>query len=331
MHRLLAPSLGAFLVVSVCGVAGAAPDRVTMIGVAGAPGAPEYGTEFARWAGLWEALAGQAGASWRCFGKDSSGEIPDRQRLQEAIDSEPKEGSGALWLILLGHGTFDGNEAKFNLRGPDVSSAELAAWLAPFKRPLVIIDCSASSAPFINHLSGPGRIVVTATKSGYEQNYARFGGYLAEALSDSSADLDKDGQTSLLEAFLQASGRTAEFYRVEGRLATETALIDDNGDGLGTPGAWFSGVRAVKRARDGAALDGARAHQVHLIPGAAEKLLPPDVRARRDALELEVAALRDAKERGMAEDEYYAKLEVPLLALARLYAEWEKSTKGVSP
>ena len=104
--------------------------------------------------------------------------------------------------MLIGHGTFDGREAKFNLRGPDVTDVELADWLLPFKRPVVVINCASASGPFINRLSGANRVVVTATKSGNEINFARFGQYIAEAIADPRADLDKDGQVSLLEAFL---------------------------------------------------------------------------------------------------------------------------------
>ena len=94
------------------------------------------------------------------------------------------------------------------------------------------------------------RVVVTATRSGDEQNFARFGQYLAEAIADPRADLDKDGQVSLLEAFLTASSRVDEYYRTRSQLATEHALLDDNGDRLGTPADWFRGVRATE-ARQG--------------------------------------------------------------------------------
>jgi hypothetical protein len=149
-------------------------------------------------------------------------------------------------------------------------------------------------------------------------NYARFGKYFADAVADAKSDLDKDGQVSLLEAFLSAAHRTTEFYKTEGRLATEHALIDDNGDGLGTPAEWFRGVRATKRARDGAALDGARAQQFTLLRSAAEQQLSPEMRARRDQLELQIADLRDAKAK-MAEDAYFRELEKLLLELAALY------------
>jgi hypothetical protein len=137
-------------------------------------------------------------------------------------------------------------------------------------------------------------------------------------LGDLAADLDKDGQTSLLEAFLMASRRVKEFYEEEGRLMTEHALLDDNGDGLGTPPDWFRGIRATKTAKDGAALDGLRAHQFHLVRSETEMKLSAATRARRDELELSIARLRDAK-RTMDEEEYYQKLEGLLFELARLY------------
>jgi hypothetical protein len=234
------------------------------------------------------------------------------------LDGEPRESSDELWIVLIGHGTYDGREAKFNLRGPDLSATELAEWLKPFSRPLALIDCASSSAPFLTKLSAPGRVIVTATRSGFELNYARFGQYLSEAIGNPEADLDKDGQTSLLEAFIFASNRVAEFYKSQGRLATEHALIDDNGDGLGTPADWFRGIRAVKKAKEGATVDGLRAHQFHLVRSEFEQKLPPEVRARRNELELSIAKLRDQKPK-MPEDDYYRELERLLLQIARLY------------
>ncbi|MEY2879536.1 MAG: hypothetical protein RLZZ15_1916, partial [Verrucomicrobiota bacterium] len=207
----------------------------------------------------------------------------------------------------------------FNLRGPDLATADLVEWLKPFKRPLAVIDTSSASAPFLAKLSGANRVVVTSTRSGFEQNYARFGKYFAESVGDLAADLDKDGQVSLLEAFLSAARRTNEFYKTEGRLATEHALLDDTGDGLGTPADWFKGVRATKRARDGAALDGTRAHQFHLVRSATERELSPEARARRDAVEQQISKLRDTKAK-RPEGEYYADLEKLLVELAQLYA-----------
>jgi hypothetical protein len=103
-------------------------------------------------------------------------------------------------------------------------------------------------------------------------------------------------------------------------LVTEHALLDDNGDGLGTPADWFRGVRATKKAKDGASHDGGRANQFCLVLSREEQALPPEVRARRDALELEVVRLRQKKDM-MSEVDYYQKLEGMLLDLARLQAE----------
>ncbi|MEK7996216.1 MAG: hypothetical protein AAB403_20645, partial [Planctomycetota bacterium] len=223
--------------------------KQSVIVVVGASGAPEYAAQFAQWAGLWKQAAAKGGAQFASIGlddiqasDDSSLALQtktDRTTLQQMLANESQQSAAALWLIFIGHGTFDGRAAKFNLRGPDVSTEDLAKWLQPFSRPLVVIDTASSSAPFLSVLSGPNRVVITATKSGFEQNYARFGQYLAEAIAEPQADLDKDGQTSLLEAFLTASARVVEFYSAAGRLATEHSLLDDNGDGLGTRPDWF--------------------------------------------------------------------------------------------
>ena len=186
-----------------------------------------------------------------------------------------------------------------------------------------ICNCASSSAPFLVKLSEPGRVVVTATKSGFEHNYARFGRYLAGAIAEPEADLDKDGQTSLLEAFLTASGRVDEFYSAEGRLVTEHALLDDNGDGLGTRADWFRGIRPVQKAQDDAPLDGYRAYQFHLVRSRAERRMPPDLRAKRDRLELEVMRLRDAREE-FSEDEYFSKLEALLYEITRIYEQTDE-------
>ena len=116
---------------------------------------------------------------------------------------------------------------------------------------------------------------------------------------------------------LAASG-VKEFYASEGRLVTEHALIDDNGDKLGTPADWFSGLRATKTAKDGASLDGVLAGQFVLVKSRGEQQLPPEIRARRDALERELAAARQIKSK-LTEEEYLAKIEPILIELAKLY------------
>jgi len=295
-------------------------EQRTVLIVLGAEGEADYKAGFAAQVPLWAEAATRAGAKSVVVGAAPEAETEtDWAQIKRTLEAEPKAGTGELWVVMIGHGTFDGKESKFNLRGPDLAAGDLAAWLKPFGRPLAVINTASASAPFIGKLSGPNRVVVTATRTGKEQNFARFGPYLAEAIGDAKSDLDQDGQTSLLEAFLSASARVKEFYKTEGRLATEHALIDDNGDGLGTPAEWFRGTRATKQAKDGAELDGTRARNLPLVRSDTEEKLTPDQRTRRDELELAVEALRETKPKA-AEADYYRDLERLMLELARVYA-----------
>jgi hypothetical protein len=298
----------------------------SVIIVVGAAGADEYARPFAAWADQWRDAAEASGARVTTIGSapgedagESSGD--DRTRLHDALAALASDEGAAdvTWLVLIGHGSFDGKVSKFNLVGPDVSAGELKQWLAPIESPLAVVNCASASAPFLAEIAGPNRVIVTATKSGHELNYARFGQFLAAAIADPRADLDKDDQTSLLEAYLTASRDVAEFYAGEQRLATEHPLLDDNGDGLGTPADWFRGIRATQRPKEGAALDGLRAHQFHLVPSDREADMPREVRQRREALELQLAELRDRKPE-LGDDAYYSQLEPLLVELARLYA-----------
>jgi hypothetical protein len=308
--------------------AAASTDRPTVILVVGAEGSPEYASDFNKAADRWVDAAKRGSARVVQVGRDASPTTgpttapaaTDKDRLKALLNAELETSGEPLWLVLIGHGTFDGREAKFNLRGPDVSDQELAEWLRDCRRPLAVINCASASAPFLNRLSGERRVVITATQSGHENNLTRFAEYMSSAIADPAADLDKDGQTSLLEAYLAASHRVEEFYKQAGRLATEHALLDDNGDHLGTPAGWFKGVRATRAAKDGAPLDGQRAHQWHLVLTPSERAMPPDLRARRDELELELENLRRRKTT-TPEAEYYSQLEALLIELARLYEQ----------
>ena len=151
------------------------------------PGTPDYERQFNAWADRWEAAARGANAKCICLRQEPPGTTPDRDRLATVLRDVPKQAESPLWLVLVGHGTFDGRKAKFNLFGPDVTGSELAAWLQPFERPLVVINCASSSAPFINRLSGANRVIISATKSGYELNVARFGDHLSAAITQVSA------------------------------------------------------------------------------------------------------------------------------------------------
>ncbi|HMJ90460.1 MAG TPA: hypothetical protein VK530_11625 [Candidatus Acidoferrum sp.] len=292
-------------------------EKPTVIAVVGAAGEEEFAKEFIESARHWQNACATGGVNFIGIGLTNGSSTNDVEVLQQALQKEPTNSAGELWLVFLGHGTWDGKEAKFNLRGPDLSASDLVKQLAPFTRPIAIINSASASAPFIKALSHSNRVVITSTRSGAEENYTRFGRYISESIASPSADLDKDGQTSLLEAFLIASRRVTEFYKTEGRLATEHALIDDNGDGLGTPVDWFRGVRAVKTPSAGTSIDGVRAHQWHLVRSASEQALDPEQRRKRDTVEVEINSLRRRKSE-LKEDDYYKELERLLTELAPL-------------
>ena len=233
-------------------------------------------------------------------------------KLEKRLASAKADRS--LWLVLIGHGTFDGREAMFNAEGPDFDAKQLAGWLAPLKQEVAVIHTASSSGGFLRPLSGKGRIVITSTKSPDEVFYARFGEYFAEAIGGlAEADLDQDKQVSLLEAFRHASKAVATFYENDGRLATEHALLEDNGDGVPTR------REALEAPPAEAKLDGERSAQLVLVLSDEEKKLTDDQRTRRDALEAQIKKLRE--QRSTLEDEaYYSQLEKLLRELAAVYS-----------
>lgn len=296
--------------------------------VIGAPGEPAYAENFATAARAWQNAAERAGAALTTIGLSPESEPAgpdDRTQLQTWLAARtqssdtPSPAPPPLWIVYIGHGTHDTRETRLNLRGPDVTAKELAAWLAPLTRPLIFIHGGSAGAPFINALSGPDRIIISATRSGGELNYARFGERFADAVANPAADIDQDGQTSLLEAFVTAAQQVQAFYVENGRLATEHALIDDNGDKQGTPAEWFRGTRVQRRPQNSTAQpDGQHARLIALIPTEAERALTPAQREQRDALERELEVLR-AKKPSLPEDDYYRQLESLFRRLGALY------------
>ncbi len=286
--------------------------------IVGAPGEKEYAQVFSEEIEDWVKACRAANKSFRVIDPNTAG-TNQFTEIKAALSGQA-EGEQELWLVLIGHGTFNGKESKFNLSGPDLDTKQMAEMLAPIHRPIILVDTTSASAPFINGLSHQNRIVITATKSGWEQNYTRFGKYFARSVGDLTADLDKDGQVSVLEAFLNASREVEEFYKSERRLATEHALLDDNGDGKGTPANFYRGVRPAKKTDEAVKVDGFRAHQIQFIPNEAEAKLSPEVRKRRNDLEVSLEELRGRKSQ-MSDDEYLKQIEPILLDLSKLYRD----------
>lgn len=285
-----------------------------MILVVGAGGTEEYAELFGSWADSWKAFAQGAQMQLHEIGRDQE---KDYERIQSIIVSGQASES-TLWIVLLGHGTFDRDTAKFNLRGKDIEAKELGEWLRPSARPMVLINGFSCSGAFLKPLTGPNRIVMTATKSGAELNLSRFAGYLGESLTDDLADLDHDHQVSLLEAFLLASSKVNRFYEADGRLVTEHALLEDNQDAKGISADFFTGIRVNAAAKDAAILDGSRTHRyiVNSSPDAVR--LTAEQSKQRDAMEAAIEALRTQKSK-LPVEQYYAELELLLLPLAELY------------
>jgi hypothetical protein len=221
-------------------------------------------------------------------------------------------------VVLVGHGSATGGVPRFNLPGPDVSAAEMKALLAPIvARTVAVVNTSSASGDWVQALSGPGRIVITATRTGYEGNATTFPRHFVDAIAGDGADADKDGAVSLLEAFDYARREVARAYEADNRLLTEHAILDDDGDGKGT-------AMPANRG-DG---DGALARRVALratsAAGAAVAVAPstssdPELRAllaSRDSIQRRVEALRSRKG-SMPEAQYDRELEPLMVALAR--------------
>jgi hypothetical protein len=218
------------------------------------------------------------------------------------------DANNVLFVFLIGHGSFDGKEAKFNLVGPDLSASDYNELLSALPtRRIVVFNMSSASGEFVKPLSAKGRIVVTATRNGQETNATRFTGFFIAALNATDGDTDQDGHTSVLEAFVYTNRLTEEFYKRAGRLATEHALLDDNGDGVGREKAEAGeGLLARATYLDSLSVDEAAA------TAATGKLLK-----ERARLEGEIEQLI-ARKGNMPEAEYEASLERLFIELAKV-------------
>ena len=218
------------------------------------------------------------------------------------------DANNVLYLFLIGHGSFDGKESKFNLVGPDLSASEYNVLLSSLPtRRVVVLNMASASGEFIKSLAAKGRIIITATRNGQETNATRFAGFFISALNAADADTDQDGHTSVLETFVYASRLTGDFYKRAGRLATEHALLDDNGDGVGREKAEAGeGLLARATYLDSLSVDEAAASAT------TAKLLK-----ERTRLEGEIEQLI-ARKANMPEAEYEATLERLFIELAKV-------------
>ena len=293
-----------------------AEDYYTLI-VSGASGGAEYAERHDRWRStLVAALRRQDG-----FRDDhllvlaetagSGVGRASREGVRRAIGElrEQMDDRSVLFVVLFGHGSYDGYEAKFNLVGPDLSAVDWAALIDPLPGRLVFVNTTAASFPFLAPLAGEGRVIITATESAVQRYDTVFPEFLTRAFEEPASDLDKNRRVSAWEAFSFASAEVRRWYQQEGRLATERPLLDDTGDGAGTEA-------------DADGPDGGLAARMYLgagvdvVPLVSDPALAPLV-ARRAALEAQVAELGAAKPT-MDAERYAAELERLLVELARV-------------
>ena len=296
--------------------------------ITGLGGDPEYTQQFHQWATTlidaakdrYEVPAG---------GITYLGEKPDlapdliadrstRENVEASIESIADRAAPGdhVVIVLFGHGSFT-DAARINLPRRDLSAEEFAGLLDKLNaQQVTFVNTASASGPFVEKLSGSGRTVMTATKTGGERNASVFGGFFVDAFADGEEDADqnRDRRVSMLEAFTYARSRVIQSYESEGLLTTEHALLDDNGDGEGTD---------EPDPLSGDAADGLVARTLFFTSGGgrrAEVAFPDDPELQvlyqeRQALEAQVDELR--RIRGGADPEQYqAELETIMIELA---------------
>jgi len=209
-----------------------APATTFYLTISGQGGEPDYDQRFKMWAEDIDGSLKKAGGDTNVTTLQAPTREQVRARFAEL--SKTVKPTDAFVLMLIGHGTFDGVEYKFNVPGADLSGLELAGLLdkVPATRQLVVNMTSASGGA-IDFLHKPGRVVISATKTGTEKNATVFARYWAEALRDPAADTDKNEAVSALEAFTFAQRKTTEAFDTQKRLATEHSVLEDTGKGSG--------------------------------------------------------------------------------------------------
>ncbi len=222
----------ALLLAAVCGFVLQAHATTYYVIVAGLGGEPDYEQRFTAAAKDLDRIFKAAGDTAHVH--TLAGAQATAAQLRETLGEVARDAKADddFALILIGHGSFDGVEYKFNLVGPDVTAAQIAAMCDRIaaRRQLVVNTTSASGGA-LQALQRPGRAVIAATKSGTEKNATVFARYWVEALQDPSADTDKSDTISAREAFTYATKKTAAFYDSQKRLATEHAVFNDVGAG----------------------------------------------------------------------------------------------------
>lgn len=242
----------------------------------------------------------------------------DREGIEAAFAALlTRAGEGdQITVYLIGHGSGEGEEAKFNIIGPDITGPEFREILDRFERQdMVVINTTSASYGFSTFLSGEGRVVISATRSPSEKFDPVFSRYFIEALDTRAGDLDKNNRVSMLEAFNYAKANVEQWYEEQGRLASEHAGLDDNGDSRFSLGPGMDDP------------DGRLAEIAYIDTAAAELENLSDealaLKTRMQQLERSVFILRGRKADYLEQD-YWARMEDLLVELARATARFNE-------
>ena len=311
--RLLGQACISALVLCAAATAASAGERYAVI-VSGVSGGEKYGAQHQKWRDDLTAalrntyvfseanvvtLAESAAGTSKATAENVRRLLGDlRKRLTR---------DDLLLVVLVGHGTFDGEVAKFNLVGPDLTAGEWRTLLDGVPGRLVLVNTTESSYPFLEELSQRGRVVITATDSVAQRFATVFPEHFVRAISDLSSDFDKNGRVSVWEAFAAASAAVKLYYEQRGQLSTERPVLDDNGDKVG-------------REAQAPGPDGTLARTTYLDaePGTiTADVALAGLQRRRAALETQLEELK-AKKESLSTEDYEAQLERVLVELARV-------------
>jgi hypothetical protein len=250
-----------------------------------------------------------------------------REAVQKALGEVAQTAAPGdlVFILLIGHGGSQAGESRFNLPGPDMTAADFVPLLAALSRQQVVfVNTASASGDFVKALSARGRTTVTATKSAMERNQTEFPSYFVQAFSEEGADADKDQRVSVLEAFTYARREVERFYEKGHLLVTEHAVLDDNGDGTGSPTpdpATGDGAMARRLFLGGGETAADVASAVSADPRVAE------LRRQRRAIEEKIGALKARKD-AMESAQYENELEKLLVELARSEAALRQKEAG---
>jgi len=200
--------------------------------IAGLGGEPDYVQRFTADANELDRVFKASGDTAHVFTLSGAQSTAAQLQLTLSTVAAQAKAEDDFTLILIGHGSWDGADYKFNLVGPDLAATEIAAMCDRIAaRRQLVVDATSASGGALQAFERPGRAVIAATKSGTEKNATVFARYWLEALQDPSTDTDKSESITAMEAFTYASKKTAEFYESQKRLATEHAVFNDTGAG----------------------------------------------------------------------------------------------------